>query len=171
MAKFTITSPDGQKFTVNAPDGATQEQVMQFARAQFNQGPKETDASKASWDRMTDPTSGMSGSDKFFAGAGKAITDIARGAGQFVGLVNRGDVAESRKLDAPLMNSGAGTAGNVAGNVAALASTARIPGVNTIAGGAAVGSLMGLLQPSTSTGETVGNLALGALLVALFLPS
>jgi hypothetical protein len=166
MAKFTITSPDGQKFTVNAPEGATQEQVFAFAKAQFKpdlkkQNPGEYDPSSPEWEKKYGPTSGMSATDKFLAGAGKAVVDIGRGVGQMVGAVSRDDVAESRRLDAPLMNTPSGTAGNIAGNVSVLASTARMPGANTIAGGAAIGALTGLLQPSTSTGETFTNLGLG----------
>jgi hypothetical protein len=108
-----------------------------------------------------DPTEGMSGVDKFRAGMGKAFYDVARGAGQMVGLVDRADVAESRKLDAPLMQSGAATSGNIAGNVALLAPTAAIPGANTVAGAGLIGAGAGLLQPSTSTKETLTNVALG----------
>jgi hypothetical protein len=64
------------------------------------------------------PTEGMSGIDKFQAGAGKSLYDTGRGIGQLTGLVEGGDVAESRRLDAPLMNTGAGMAGNIAGHVA-----------------------------------------------------
>lgn len=108
-----------------------------------------------------DPTEGMSGLDKFRAGMGKAMVDLGRGAGQLVGLVNREDVAESRRLDAPLMGTGAGMAGNLAGNLAMLAPTALIPGANTITGGAAIGAATGLLQPSASTSETIWNVVLG----------
>jgi hypothetical protein len=78
-----------------------------------------------------DPTDGMSGLDKFSAGAGKALVDLGRGASQFgAGVMDaidprgltlsslvtgqkpisrvdqgRADVAESRKLDGPLMNT------------------------------------------------------------------
>ena len=95
------------------------------------------------------------------AGAGKAFADLGRGVGQMVGSVNRNDVAESRRLDAPLMNTTAGKVGNVAGNVAALAPAALIPGAGTVLGGAAIGAGMGLAQPSTSTGETLLNTGLG----------
>lgn len=107
------------------------------------------------------PTVGMSGVDRFLAGTGKAFADIGRGVGQMTGLVSRDDVEEARKLDKPLMATGAGTAGNIAGNVAAAVPTAFIPGANTIAGSAAIGAGMGLLQPSTSTSETLNNVALG----------
>lgn len=110
-----------------------------------------------------DPTEGMSGLDKFRAGMGKAFTDVGRGVGQMVGLVSRDDVAESRKRDAALMNTGAGMGGNIAGNVAALLPTAFIPGAATIPGAAAIGAASGFLQPSTSTGETIQNTAVGGL--------
>lgn len=106
---------------------------------------------------------GMPWYDKAAAGFGKAIYDVGRGAGQLVGAVSRDDVAESRRLDAALMDSGAGMAGNLAGNVAMLAPVAMVPGANTIAGGAAVGAITGLMQPSTSTGETLTNVSLGGI--------
>ena len=108
-----------------------------------------------------DPTEGMSGKDKFLAGVGKAMTDTARGVGQMFGAVSRDDVAESRRLDSSLMDTGAGMAGNFAGNVAMLAPTAMIPGAATIPGASIIGAATGLAQPSTSTGETLQNTALG----------
>lgn len=111
-----------------------------------------------------DPTEGMNEGEKFRSGMGKAFTDLARGAGQYVGLVDRADVAESRKLDSPLMKTGAGLSGNIAGNVAALLPTAMIPGANTYTGAATIGAISGALQPSTSTGETLTNTALGGVI-------
>lgn len=113
---------------------------------------------------QVDPTSGMSTADKFWAGAGKAPVDLGRGIGQLTGLESRADVAESRKLDAPLMSTGAGKVGNLAGNVAQLVPTAFIPGANTLAGAGTIGALAGLLQPSTSTRETAANIGLGGVL-------
>jgi hypothetical protein len=133
------------------PEFDTVAKAYQLARSQ----------AKASKPETYDPTEGMSGLDKFRAGMGKAFYDVARGAGQLVGAVSRDDVAESRKRDAPLMRTGAGVAGNIGGTVALLAPTALIPGANTITGGAAIGAGTALLQPSTSTEETIGNLALG----------
>lgn len=100
------------------------------------------------------------GTSRFLAGAGKAFTDVGRGAGQYLGIVDRADVAESRKRDAPLMRTGAGTAGNITGNVAALLPTAFIPGANTLAGAAAIGAGAGAIAPSVSTGETLQNIGL-----------
>ena len=115
-------------------------------------------------DRKTyDPTADMSGVDKFRAGAGKAFSDIAQGVSQYLpGGATRRDVAETRKLDAPLMATGAGMAGNVAGNVAAAVPAAMIPGANTVTGSALIGAGMGAMQPSVSTGETLKNIGVGA---------
>ncbi len=95
------------------------------------------------------------------AGAGKAFADTGRGVGQYLGLTSRDDVAASRQRDAPLMQTGAGQAGNFGANVAIAAPTMFIPGAATIPGAAAVGAAQGLVQPSVSTGETLGNAALG----------
>jgi len=94
-------------------------------------------------------------------GAGKAAYDIARGTGQWLGLESREDVAESRKRDAPLMATTAGKVGDIAGNVAFTAPAMLIPGANAPAGAAAVGAVMGALQPSMSSKETAENIGLG----------
>jgi hypothetical protein len=152
MPKYRITSPDGKTFEITAPEGATQEQVLSYAQSQW----KDQQAEKA-----PDPTEGMSGFDKFAAGAGKAVYDIGRGAGQMLGLVSDQDVAESRKRDEALMNTGAGMAGNIAGNVITALPTAAIPGVNTVLGGAAIGAGMAALQPTLKDESRLQNMALG----------
>lgn len=139
---------------------------------------------------LYDPTKGMSTFEKLAAGAGKAVADTGRGLGQMVGLVSRDDVAQSRALDAPLMNTGAGMTGNIAGNVAmALLPGATVAGAGkvlskapaaaelgqalltggkalmaptTIPGAAGVGALQGAIQPSISTTETLSNIGVGA---------
>jgi hypothetical protein len=156
MAKYRITGPDGGTYEVTAPDGASEADVLAYAQQNYQAKPQLAPLT-------ADPTDGMSGVDKFRAGIGKAFTDVARGAGQLVGAVSRDDVAQSRKLDAPLMDTGAGVAGNLAGNVALLAPTAMIPGANTVTGAGVVGATAGLLAPSTSTKETLTNVTLGGL--------
>lgn len=124
--------------------------------------------------------------DRGLSGAGKAFSDLGLGVRQVgasvADFVNprektitdlvaprksrveelRSEVAESRRLDAPLMNTTGGKVGNIGGNVAMFAPTALIPGVNTYSGAATVGGISGLLQPSQSTGETLLNVGLGA---------
>lgn len=95
------------------------------------------------------------------AGAGKAVMDLAQGAGQYLGITDRADVAGTRERDAPLMGTTAGKVGNVVGGVASAVPAMMIPGVNTVAGAAAVGGVFGALQPSTSTQETLLNTGIG----------
>lgn len=119
-----------------------------------------------------DPTEGMSGTDKFLAGAGKAFYDVGRGAGALItdaipaaanfGFATRKDIDEAKKLDAPLMNTGSGTAGNIVGNIAAFAPAAMLPGANTIAGGAAIGGITGALQPVGINDSRLVNMGEGA---------
>lgn len=109
----------------------------------------------------TDPTEGMSGTSKFLAGAGKAMTDIGRGAGQMLGAVSEDDVDQSKKRDAPLMNTGAGLSGNIVGNIATTAPLAMIPGANTIVGGALIGGATGALQPTGKDDSRLKNVGVG----------
>lgn len=108
-----------------------------------------------------DPTAGMSRTQLFLAGTGKAFTDIARGVGQLVGKVSDEEIAQSRREDAALMRRGWGQAGNVVGNVAAAVPTAFIPGANTVVGAGAIGAGFGAVQPALSGQERITNIALG----------
>jgi hypothetical protein len=169
-----VRLPDGTILR-GVPDGTSRAELTEkLARNGYDvsklgevQDPKAAFQSKVDAQRAADkekyaPTVGMSGLDKFAAGFGKAMTDTARGVGQFVGAVSRDDVAESRRLDAPLMDTGAGMGGNFAGNAAMLAPTALIPGAATIRGASMIGAGAGLAQPSTSMQETLLNTGVGA---------
>lgn len=95
------------------------------------------------------------GVSRFMAGIGKAPYDVGRTARQVFSSdpsVQR-EIDDAKSLDAPLMKTGAGMAGNIAGNAAMFAPTALIPGANTYTGAALLGSLMGAAQP-TATGES-----------------
>lgn len=163
MAVYRVTGPDGKTYKVNAPEGSTEQDAIAYVQKQFYKAPaRQPDALD-----NPDPTEGMSGTDKFLAGAGGAMTDLARGIGQMFGAVSREDVAEARARDKPLQATGAGTAGNIVGNVAMIAPSLLIPGAATIPGAAAVGAVTGALQPSTSTKETVTNTGLGGVLAPL----
>lgn len=151
MPIYTVQGPDGRTYEIEGPEGATAEQLGQVIMA----------SQKKAAEPAYDPTEGMSTFDKLAAGAGKAMVDTARGVGQMVGLVSRDDVAESRKRDAALMNTGAGTVGNLAGNLAIALPTALIPGAATLPGAAAIGAAQGLIQPSISSEETLQNTLIG----------
>lgn len=146
--------------------------------------------------------------ENFAAGAGKAVSDLGSGFHQLYakaadaispqaptmsGLVTgqqptraagvQADIDEAKRLDAPLMNTGAGIAGNLAGNVAmtvlpgsvvakgaqglgmartALAARAFVNPA-TYAGAAGAGATVGALQPvATGDPDHLMNAGLGA---------
>ena len=149
-----------------------------------------------------------SDSQNFAAGAGKAVADLGRGAKQlidipaqyleskFPGLSSwaqahgmpsaaasstetNADVAESQKLDAPLMATKAGIGGNIAGNIAATLAPLGIAAKasNYIRGGDAAAALMnpanyksaisagainGALQPTVGDQSKIANVGIGA---------
>lgn len=46
MPRYEVTSPDGQRWEVQAPDGATQEQVLAYAKQQWSAKPQAQPAPK-----------------------------------------------------------------------------------------------------------------------------
>lgn len=172
MPKYRVTSPDGKSFEVTAPDGATQDEVLAYAQKNFASKPVDQAADMR---RMADPVAGNSFLDNAKAGLGKVFADLGRGASQtyrmlgpqyaasadFLGLPNQADIAESRRMDAPLMATGGGKTGNILGNVALLAPTAAVGG-SSIPAAAAIGAATGLLQPTETMAEKALTVGLGA---------
>lgn len=134
-----------------------------------------------------DPTSGMSGMDKFLAGAGKTFVDTGRGIGQIGANIadfvsprpknlkslitgednsrsaeSLKDIMLAKARDRALMGTGAGVAGNIAGGVTLAAPTALIPGANTYTGAALTGAVMNALQPVGDGESRTANTVLGA---------
>lgn len=177
--KYEITAPDGKRYEVTAPDGSSEADVLAYAQRQF-QAPEKSP--------LLDPTEGMSTGQKLLAGIGKGMVDVGRGAKQIglqaldfvspesqnlssliTGPTSRSaryqkEIDESRRLDAPLMDTKSGAVGNVLGNIAAAAPAMFIPGANSVAGASVMGGAMGALQP-TATGESrLENAGVGAAL-------
>jgi len=161
MKTYTVEGPDGRRYKIEGPEGATADQLAQVIMGQ----------SGAENAPSYNPTDGMSTLEKLLVGTGQGMTNVGRGIGQFIPvrkdgewskLVTRDDVAEARKLDAPLLQTGAGATGSILGNVVSALPAAFIPGANTAAGSAAIGAGYGLLQPSVSTDETLMNTGIGA---------
>lgn len=100
------------------------------------------------------------------AGIGKTFADIGRGVGQKAGMVSNEDVKEARRLDAPLMSTAGGLAGNIGGNVALFAPATLLPGAAAIPAAAAISGVYGALAPSENVLESFLNPALSATLGA-----
>jgi hypothetical protein len=76
MAKYQISSPDGQKFEINAPDGATQEQVLAYAQSQFKAQPKQTTQQTPVTQANQNSGGFIDGVKNFGYGALKGASDI-----------------------------------------------------------------------------------------------
>lgn len=142
----------------NVPEGTTKDAIAS----------KAIKAGLITAQELFSPTEGMSGLDKFAAGAGKGLMDLAMGGGQALGLVDQQAIQEREARDAPLMASGAAQAGSFAGKVAApVVAAMTAPGAATVGGGAAIGAGMGLLEPVAQGDVLTGkltNTAVGGLL-------
>jgi hypothetical protein len=137
--------------------------------------------------RMDDPTGGMSTLDKARAGLGKAFVDVGRVGLRQLGqaaldpfgiqqAVNQGAAAQAEQLrqeqadanqrDAPLMHTGAGMAGNIAGQVALAATPVGDLGIAGKAGALARSALSGGIyaaaQPVVDGESRLANVVQGA---------
>ena len=177
VTTYKVQAPDGSILTIDGPVGASDEQLIAVASEHYKNL----------------PTTGMSTAERVKAGAGKAVVDAGLGIEQAAGdiaskaplplrapmmvgnkvrelitgrtpEVVQADVDESRRLDAPLMNTTAGKVGHLGGNVALAAPTMMVPGANTYAGSAVIGSLMGLINPTADDESRGVNTALGGAL-------
>lgn len=157
MPTYQITAPDGRTFEITAPEGTSKVQLMNYARAQFAKS-----APIAQKEMNLDPTEGMSGTQRFLAGVGKGMTDSAMGVGQLLGLVDQKDIDEAKRLDKALTDTTAGTVGNVAGQIAAFAPTALIPGANTVKGAALINGLASAVMTPGEAEERLKSGAFGA---------
>lgn len=164
IARFQL--PDGRIAKFEVPEGTTPEQAQSMmaehfsGRGAFTPGKMGTPVSQ-----RYDPTEGMSGAEKFLAGAGKAFMDLYRGGKQlFVkpGGELQAEIDESKRLDAPLMNTAAGLAGNVTGNLALTLPASLNPATASIRGASMLGTVMGLLSPTSSEENKLTSAAIGA---------
>jgi len=136
-----------------------------------------------------DPTEDMTGSEKFWAGMGKAFVDTGRGVRQLASHIGIGDkeaiqreIDAAKELDAPLMNTGAGMAGNIGGHVvmtlapgklltaggkalslpAVVRAGEALNNIRTVKGAAAFGAGYNAIQPVASDESRPVNATLGA---------
>ncbi len=164
--QYQVRGPDGQVHVFAGPDGATPDQVIDAAQQFFgaqSSAHQKAAADTAAWQATITPTDGMGTLDRVLAGAGKGMTDLARGAGERLGLVSPADVAASRQQDGPLMATTSGKVGNFIGQAVPIAAASvLVPGSGTLAGSTGIGATQGLLQPTTADESVLKNVAVGA---------
>jgi len=195
MPTYVVTGPDGREYEIEAPDGATEADVLTYAQQNYQaadapQSPKPPAKTAAELtgitDEQLDPTTGMGFGAKFLAGMGKSVSDSGQGLKQLgymaadqipgVDLSQQRDQIQSeidtaKVRDRPLMDTGAGLAGNIAGyglqiaGPGMAASGTRLAGAvlpTTFRGAAAQGAALGTLQPVASDENRLANAGMGA---------
>lgn len=148
----------------------TKEQALALASARLRmqqKPPVDRNAINADMQRMADPTSGQSFMQNYNAAQGGVVQNVIDAGKQlFGGGPSKEEVRERRRLDAPLLNTAGGKAGNIAGNILGFAPLAVVPGANTVAGAGTLGAISGALQPTESAGERLTNMGVGSALGA-----
>lgn len=142
---------------------------LQALLAQARAKPKAPAKASAEDLASFDPTIGMSGMEKFLAGVGKAFVDTGRGLGNIVtdiapgaakfGFATRADTDEAKRLDAPLMETGAGLVGNIGGQIIP---AVALPGA-TIPKAIASGAGLGFAQPVGQKDSRTMNMFMGGM--------
>lgn len=136
MPIANVQMPDGRVAQFDVPEGTSPDAVTQAAshfwgQSQLKaQNPAEFDPSSQEFQDKFGATAGMSGGSKFLAGAGQAVSSVGLRAKQLAAslhdLVSNGpsqsadvtqQIDQAQQRDKPLLNTGAGLAGNVAGNL------------------------------------------------------
>lgn len=182
MPTYLITAPDGRKFKVTG-EGSREDALAQI-QSRYKPdlktaNPAEYDAASPEYQRKYGATT--VGGENFSAGVGKAFVDTGRGlrqlaveAGDAIGLLPEGSAEQARQrasenaaMDAPLMRSKAGIAGNITGNVALFAAPGAAiarpaSALGRIGSGAAQGAALANTQPVTAEQSRLGNTAWGA---------
>jgi hypothetical protein len=80
-----------------------------------------------------------------------------------MGLPTQADADYQKRMDAPLLNTGAGTAGNITGTIAATLPSMFIPGAQGLLGATAAGAITGALQPTGAEDSVLKNMTVGGL--------
>lgn len=116
---------------------------------------------------ITNAAQGLPTAAGMIPGVGGAI-DLIKGGGKLLGVDDqmvarqRAAVDEQKRLDKPLLETGAGKAGDITGNIAAAIPTAFIPGGNTYTGAGLLGGFFGAEQPVGTNDSRTTNAAVGA---------
>ncbi|HSJ40322.1 MAG TPA: hypothetical protein VK955_04640, partial [Xanthobacteraceae bacterium] len=144
------------------PDGSIDKTSPQFKAAEAAQI-----ADMTREGGQADPLAGMSWLHKAAANMGAGMADVFEAGKQRLGMASAptdADVREKRALDERLAEgTGGGKFLQVVGQAAPLLPVGLIPGMQGVAGGAALGALGGALQTTTDDESAGQNAAMGAL--------
>lgn len=165
IARFQM--PDGRVARFEVPEGTTPEQAQALIEQEVGrrtQARANAEQQTAADNKRFGPTGSFF--ENAAAGLGKAMYDTGRGIGQMAGLVSQQEVDEAARLDAPLMRTAGGLAGNIGGQVAQLAAPgaglAKLPMLGPVLSSAMSGGAFAATQPVLEGDTRLGNAGLGA---------
>jgi hypothetical protein len=186
MASYQVEMPDGARYQLDADNESALDPVIHQLRTQHTPQPQAApngpgQLSIGPWDTGIQTPQWL---DQRLAGYGEATANMGGGLVQRATELGKGlsaaeggatldesdqaiaqqraDVAEQRRVDAPLNATAGGKQGNILGTFANTIPALAIPGANTVAGASLVGGALGAMQPSTNNRETAINTGVGA---------
>lgn len=175
VAKFQM--PDGQIARFQVPDGTTPDQAQSMIESYIKTQSTQSAPQQTIQDAGYNPTEGNSFLENTAIGIGKGITDIGMGLKQRAyELANKlgvsgaqqelqkiqDELAEKRRLEAPLMNTGGGKTGNFVANAVPAVASGFIPGAQGLAGTMLTGAALGAAEPTLGDESALKNAIGGA---------
>ena len=112
----------------------------------------------ASMQQVQENIGGRSFGEQFLLGMGRGMSNVGRQIGNITGLVSDEELEAYRQLDQPLLETGGGMVGNIAGEIAA---TAPLAGGIVGAGAKGVGAALPALRTAMA-GTRAGQVGTGA---------
>lgn len=167
MGKFRVTAPDGQKYDITAPEGATEQQVLEYAKQQFAARPQQAKTYPGSYgftgpapnkgeyvSAADDPASGgitgaLDSIDKATYSAGGRVTDLASKAGLPPSVAGAAGYAANVGIQAAPMAVGGATralAGPIRNVARDLMQSALKPTIKTLKNGDAAVAIDTMLE-------------------------
>lgn len=108
------------------------------------------------------PIAGNNFGQNVLIGSGKQFTDMGQALRQMLGLSSNQDVLDKRALDAPVAATAGGEVGQIGTGILTSLPLMAIPGAQTYAGTAAIGSGLAALNPVAGNESRALNAGMGA---------
>jgi len=163
MPVTKVQSPSGEVFDIQHPEGASQAEIIGYARAKFRDNPKAEDGTQK-YKRIAEQQSFGENAAAAFGGALPA--GIGLGVRQMFGKADDAEVKDWADSMSGLTSTVGGKVGALFGAGAPAVAASMVPGGQTVLGALAAGGLQGALEPVQEGQSRSGNMVGSALLNA-----
>lgn len=159
MPVTKVRAPSGEIISIQHPEGATDAEIMGYARANFSENVKAQDGAEK-YRRTAVQDDGLTNAVAAFGGA---LPEALRLGVKGIFNANKpGEVQEWTDSMKGLMSTTAGKIGAFTGAAAPLAAISMTPAANTVLGSLATGGAWAGLQPVEEGQSRTGNMVRGA---------